>query len=135
MLFQPHVSDRAEFDDLLVGKEISAIQPQTAKPDHDLWFDDEGSPHYEPCHLSAGHLQEIYVRRMTLAGEAWKRGEYESARLNASIAFAADVRKLDPLILCGAVELHLGKTGEFELTADLAEEFTSRADFTQLIQQ
>lgn len=73
-----------------------------ARPEHQLWVDGDGNPHYETSTDAKRNLQRIYHQHLDVATAALREGKIDEAELQAGIALAANNQALEPRALIAA---------------------------------
>jgi hypothetical protein len=104
----PSRCDQTEFRNLVDAEELSALPTTPAKPAPELWLDDKGSVHYEPHQDAREKLTALSENHMVLAQEAFRAKSWLKARRHAKMAYSANPKRLEPLVIRAAVECRMG---------------------------
>jgi len=114
--------------------DVTCIEPFDAKPDHDLWIDEEMVLRYQPHTTIRGTFSEIVRQRIDEARQAIRDDRLDEAKQALRIAFNADNRFLDVLVLEAVVYRLEGNGGFFEVLQELAEPICEESTFRHLVE-
>jgi hypothetical protein len=125
----PDLSNRAEFEELVTCKEVSAFGPVRAEPEYNLWLDDTGEFYYAPIQSVLKNLDLIFKTRCAKAESSLIGRKFATTRLHAMVAYSANPHSVDPLIYRAAAEQMMVLDGSYSdriktelvLTETLAE--------------
>ncbi len=108
-------------------------EPIAATADWELWVDESFQRHYEPQDAARGHLDQIAEISRAEAIKMFKQGNLVEADRLASVAISANDRKLDALVIKGAIRRARGNTNSELLMEDLARSMVDPANFRSMV--
>lgn len=112
------------------SREITLLEtPFPAAPNHELWADTELLLHYDPRRQSRESLSAIERDSLAKAKSAFRRNELEQAEKHAGIAFCANERSWESLVVKAAIFQMRGEHDDVEVMAQLAQRLISREEF------
>lgn len=126
----------AEARVLEAREEITSLAPPIpAQDEYVLWIDGQGQTRYEPAGVAHAALRQIARVAETAAEEALRRGEWQTAESQASLALRADDRRLQPLVILGAIREKQNRLAALRLMAKMAEPWVSEERFLALVRE
>ena len=118
------------------SREITLLEsPFLAKPNHELWADTELRLHYEPRTQSRASLAAIDRESLAKAKSAFHRAEFENAEKLAGIAFCANERSWEALVVKAAIFRMRGEHADVDVMTELAQRLISRDEFLQRVNE
>ncbi len=89
-------------------------KPIPARPNHELWIDQNMQPHYEPFKQAEKTLRQIAESEAKRARQLLVQGDPEGAERAANTALVADDRLVDPLVIKVAIARRQGNKPKAE---------------------
>lgn len=108
--------------------------PRDARPDFELWIDEEGHDHYEPIPQASATLRRIAEGRIALALDAFRSGDHTAAKEHCRVAICADDRLIDPLAIRAAIARREKDRGKERLMEKLASGRVSPSGFRVFVE-
>jgi len=123
-LLEPHRVAIAELQDLEADEIVTLPKDfkRPAKPDHQLWVDENGAVRYESSSEAQREQNRIHQKFMEAAVTALRKGELDNSRRFAGIALAANDRALEPRAVIAAIHAVLGETAKASFMRTAAEQ-------------
>lgn len=105
-----------------------------ARPDYQLWVDENGAVRYEPSSEARRNQNRIHLAHLGAAVSALHEGRIEEARRLAGVALAANDRAVEPRALIAALHALRGETVQARFMRKSAEQAGTNGDsFTLLV--
>ncbi len=128
------IGTQAQMDQFVrEGKCTRTDKPILARPDHELWIDQNMQPRYEPFDVAENTLRQIAEDEAERGRQLCVQGEFEQAEKAANTALAADDRLVDPLVIKAAIARRQGNKAKAEGLGRTAMVVSTRGTFDQLL--
>jgi hypothetical protein len=115
------------------GRATRIEQPIPARPDHELWIDQEMKPRYDSFDVAEKTLRGIAKENNERARRLLLKGDLEQAEQAANVALGADDRLVDSFVIKAVIALRRGEADDAESLKQTAMvNFTAEAFDTLL---
>jgi len=109
------IGTQAQMDQFVSeGKCTRIDKPIPARPDHELWIDQNMQPQYDPFMKAETKLRRIAEDEAKRARRLLVQGDIEQAKQAANTAMAADDRLVDPFVVKAAIAIRRGAKANAE---------------------
>jgi hypothetical protein len=96
------------------GRATRIEQPIPARPDHELWIDQEMKPRYDSFDVAEKTLRGIAKENNERARRLLLKGDLEQAEQAANVALGADDRLVDSFVIKAVIALRRGEADDAE---------------------
>jgi len=109
------IGTQAQMDQFVSEGRCTRIdQPIPARPNHELWIDQDMQPHYEPFKKAEKTLRGIAESEAKRAWDLCVQGDFGQAEKAANTALVADDRLVDSLVIKVAIARRQGNKAKAE---------------------
>lgn len=135
VLYGVWVQEGCWLEDLKKRKVTKIDTPIEAIPNHELWVDHNMVVHYDPYNKFNEKMAKISSDNIESAHTHLRNGDLNKAVEACSVAFMANCKQIDSLVIKAAIRKYEGKLSESDFLYDMAKDTISKVGFNLLVDE